>query len=76
MSVIFVGIDIALQAKALDESVVVFCLNCLQARQGWIPFLHQISACDLKRDAYDYGRIVCAYPSISIKSLYFKFFKF
>jgi hypothetical protein len=40
MSIIFVGIDIALQAKALDESMVVFCLNCLQARQGWIPFLH------------------------------------
>jgi hypothetical protein len=30
----------------------------------------------LKRDAYDYGRIVCSYPIISTRSLYFKFFKF
>ena len=68
--------NIKLEASALDEHALVFCLNCLQARQGWIPFLHQISTNKLKRDAYDYGRIVCSYPGISTRSLYFKFFKF
>jgi hypothetical protein len=40
ISMIFVSIDIKLQSKALDESFIIYCLNSLQARQGWIPFLH------------------------------------
>lgn len=32
--------NIQLEASALDENPLVFCLNCLQARQGWIPFIH------------------------------------
>lgn len=75
-SIFACALDIRLQATALDENTLIFCLNCLQARQGWIPFLHQISTNELKRDAYDYGRIVCSYPYFSVRSLYFKFFKF
>lgn len=69
-------ITIKLESTALDENALIFCLNCLQARQGWIPFLHQISTNNLRRTCYDYGRIVCSYPLISARSLYFKFFKF
>ena len=76
LSVATTMFDLSLQARALDESLLMYCLNCLQARQGWIPFLHQISEGELKRDAYDYGRIVCPYPIITGKALYFKFFKF
>jgi len=53
-----------MESKAFTEPVLDFILNSFKARQGWVPFMHQIKNKELKQ-AVDYAMVQCSYPLIT-----------
>lgn len=66
---------ISVESKALQEPYLEFILNSFKARQGWIPFMHQIEKKELKQ-AVEYGCVRCSYPTITDLTGLYKTFQF
>lgn len=63
------------ESKALTEPFLEYLLNSFKARQGWIPFMLQIEARELKQ-AVDFGEVKCSYPLVTGPTCIYKVFKF
>lgn len=66
---------ISVESKALQEPKLEYNLNSFKARQGWIPFMHQIEKKELKQ-AVEYGCVRCSYPVLTDLTGLYKTFKF
>jgi len=71
LNICFASFDIFFESKALDEPLIRFILECMQARLGWSPFIHHIKNHNMKF-SIDYDQIECQFP---VLSTFFGFYK-
>lgn len=73
--IVFTFIDIYLESIALEEPIFTYCLNCFQAKQGWIPFMYQMKNNKI-RQFIDFSDIKCTLPGITGKTAIYKVIRY
>ena len=54
------------ESEMYDEPFVLYCMNCMKAKQGWVPYMYHIRQNTYARDL-DYSRIQLTVPGVTEK---------
>lgn len=59
------------ESKGFEEAYLTYSMNCMNAKTGWIPFIHKIQNGGLNQ-SINYFLMSCHFPQLTTKLAYYK----